>query len=157
MNVNGILTRHTLRIGPRTMESRSIQAATVVLLRRRPMRAPVTIDLSASAVATEVTSHGWLPAELSFSAGWQVLLGQSEVQNWVRSERDAPAFMRYGGEWKFPGGRCEPGEELVGAARRELAEEFGVSPPEGRSVLRLFNMKPTRAVQGVRFEMNNFV
>ena len=100
-----------------------MQAATVILLRRRPMAVTATIDLGAQAIATEVTSHtatdGFLPgACLVLAAGWQVILGQSEVQNWVHSEKDAPVWMRYGGEWQFPGGRCESGEDLAGAARR---------------------------------------
>jgi len=33
----------------------------------------------------------------------------------------------FAGLWSFPGGHCEPGEELEGAARRELLEETGLS------------------------------
>ena len=51
-------------------------------------------------------------------------MGQNEVVNWMRSTADgAPAIMAYPGEWKFPGGRVEPGESKAETARRELCEE----------------------------------
>jgi hypothetical protein len=48
---------------------------------------------------------------MAFDAGWEVLLGQNEVINWLRSEPGKPRTMRYPGEWKLPGGnRTHPNQ-----------------------------------------------
>jgi 8-oxo-dGTP pyrophosphatase MutT (NUDIX family) len=40
-----------------------------------------------------------------------------------------------GGRWEFPGGRLEPGETAMVAARREWQEETGISLPDGVTAL----------------------
>ena len=50
------------------------------------------------------------------------------------------------GYWEFPGGKCEPGEQLEGCLRRELHEELGVDAAIGRELLSTTHAYPERTV-----------
>lgn len=57
---------------------------------------------------------------------WEVLLGQSQVKNWLRSTKDKTVIMRWPGEYKLPGGVFDPTKDstIRDTAMRELCEEF---------------------------------
>lgn len=136
---------------------RIVEAATVICVRRAPagQAAPRTLhhgDYELDADGTkQLGKFHW-----SFSSGLQVLMGQSEVINWVRSAPEKTSYMRYAGEWKFPGGSVDSGETLATTAVRELSEEFRVTVP-ANAVMEPFNVKFTRAIQGKSFTMFNFL
>ncbi|MGH8443282.1 MAG: Nudix family hydrolase [Nevskiaceae bacterium] len=57
-----------------------------------------------------------------------------------------PAHKIYPGEWEFPGGKVEPGEDALAALRRELHEELGVTVTQARPLIRLRHRYPELAV-----------
>ena len=85
---------------------------------------------------------------ISFLSGWEVLMGQSEVINYMKTRptHDKPKTMRYGGEYKLPGGMVETNESARAAAARELSEEFLI--PSGTHLnIRPFTVKQTRPIR----------
>ncbi|GBG28489.1 Hypothetical Protein FCC1311_047122 [Hondaea fermentalgiana] len=98
---------------------------------------------------------------LCFESGWEVLLGQNEVINWLRSTPEKITTMRYPGEYKLAGGNVDKGETLEEAAKRELSEEF-LRPAETQVpfediILRPFSVKQTRPIRSRSNLMYNFV
>jgi 8-oxo-dGTP diphosphatase len=45
------------------------------------------------------------------------------------------AGVHLAGQWEFPGGKCERGEDLAGCAARELREELAVHVDVGDEIL----------------------
>ena len=97
---------------------------------------------------------------LEFSSGWEVLMTQNEVVNWLRSTPDKIVTMRYPGEYKFAGGNVEDNETTLAAAKRELDEELltpcQISLPDS-AVFRPFAVKQTRPIRGRSNLMFNYV
>lgn len=61
-----------------------------------------------------------------------------------------------GGRWEFPGGKVEPGEELVAALARELDEELGIRPLDPRPLLRIPWHYPDKTVLLDTWEIRRF-
>jgi 8-oxo-dGTP diphosphatase len=57
-----------------------------------------------------------------------------------------PAHKIYPGEWEFPGGKVEPGEDAHGALCRELHEELGIEVTTARPLIRLRHVYPELSV-----------
>ena len=89
----------------------------------------------------------------------QVLLGQNEVKNWMKSTSEQLELMRYPGEWKFPGGTVEKRDiSFKHTALRELQEEFiGIRIQEHEVKVALLNQTQTIAIQGRSYLMHNYV
>ena len=134
-----------------------VEAATVLCVRRAPADQFSARTLSHKDYTLDADARSQLgDFEWPFTSGLQVLMGQNEVVNWVRSTPSSTSFMRYAGEWKFPGGSVDRGESLAAAAERELGEEFRLTVPPS-AVIEPFNVKFTRAIQGKSYTMFNFL
>jgi 8-oxo-dGTP diphosphatase len=57
-----------------------------------------------------------------------------------------PPHKIYPGEWEFPGGKVEPGEDAQGALARELREELGIEVSAARPLIRLRHVYPELSV-----------
>ena len=109
-------------------------SATVICLRRRE-----TVQNSVEQIALKDINQSLLSDRYegddtvvpsAFDSGFEVLMGQSEVVNWIRSSPQQLKVMRYAGEFKFAGGLQEEGENFEETARREFEEEFLTSIPD---------------------------
>lgn len=57
-----------------------------------------------------------------------------------------PAHKLYPGEWEFPGGKVESGEDAPAALARELHEELGIRVTAARPLIRLRHVYPELSV-----------
>ena len=136
-------------------------SATVLLVRRRTSNPTAATTISPFQVGlspnTGIFGHA---VKISFECDWEILLGQAEVINWLKTTPSKFKSMRYGGEWKLAGGNVDQGETIARAAARELEEEF-LAPLElslpSNAVLRPFVTKQTRPIRSRSNLMHCFV
>jgi ADP-ribose pyrophosphatase YjhB (NUDIX family) len=139
-------------------------SATVLLVRRRP--GPTTSTLALKDLGTspffQAQSSGIFGKTgiINFECHWEVLLGQSEVVNWLKTTPTKLKTMRYAGEWKLAGGNVDSNETIEAAAARELQEEFldplNLALPLGAK-LRPFVTKQTRPIRSRSNLMHCFI
>jgi predicted NUDIX family NTP pyrophosphohydrolase len=72
--------------------------------------------------------------------GLRLLIAHMGGPFWARKDERA---------WSVPKGECDPGEDLLDAARREFAEELGLPAPEGDS----FDLGEVRMKSGKRIHV----
>lgn len=137
-------------------------SAVVICARRRPHRRPSVLTPEDCGDASSPFLRKLMPRPLLFDSGWEVLLGQATVVNWLKTTPQKLRIMRYAGEWKLAGGNVDEGESVVAAARRELHEEFlaplGIRRISDADVrIRPFVTKQTRPIRDISNMMNCFV
>jgi len=150
-------------------------SATVVCVRQREVAGGSEEGVSRSFVGRMRRKYGELvenspflqnylreeEGEFCFESGFEVLMGQAEVINWMRTKPEKLVLMRYPGEYKLAGGNLDPGETLEQAAIRELKEEFldpaETQVPDAEIILRPFSVKQTRPIKSRSNLMHNFV
>lgn len=134
-------------------------AATVLCVRQKASVGGRTIisrkDLMDCPVADSFLGSAERDA-FEFKSSFEVLMGQSEVINWMKSTPEKLVTMRYAGEWKVPGGEVDESETLRQAALRELSEELG-TPVPSNTVLRPLCAFQTRPVRSKSHLMHTFV
>lgn len=141
-----------------------IASSTVICARRRPNAAVSAVKLSSSEFPKSLLlniKELFRGKAYTFMNGWEVLVGQSEVINYLKSTPEKLVTMRYGGEYKLAGGNVDSGESLLECAKRELDEEF-LQPlkqeiQQKDVFLRPFNVKQTRPIRSKSNLMHNFI
>ena len=128
-------------------------AAVVLCCRRRAASAGLTLcaaDCGGDDQAPLMAGIFGKAGCIRFDSGWEVLVGQAEVVNFLKSSPSKLSIMRYAGEWKLAGGNVDDGEDVHECALRELHEEFLAPlgwPVPQNALLRPFVTKQTRPVR----------